>query len=166
MQITEFALTADEWSARGGYDVTFAGDVISEDRAVHALDRLRRVRHEFERVAHHPFDGLGSGDGSRCGDAAHAGGEIGSEPIDVVLGCVEVDESTVNADTNADVESESRMYPLAQRADRPDDVEAGVNGPMRVVLVSLGMAEHRQQTVALGGPDVAFVVVYDFEFTS
>ena len=56
------------------------------------------------------------------------------------------------------------LYPLAERVDCADDVESGVNRPMRVVLVSLGMAEHRQQPVALRGPDVAFVAFDDLVY--
>ena len=37
-----------------------------------------------------------------------AGGDVRSEPVDVVLGDVEVHESAVDADTDIDVESEAR----------------------------------------------------------
>src|SRR6185369_17969417 len=92
---------------------------------------------------------------------AHPGGEVGPQPVDVVLRGVEIDEAPVNADANADVEAEAGTHPRAECADRPDNVEPGVNGSVSVVLVSLRMAEHRQQTVALSGSDMAFVVAYD-----
>ena len=55
-------------------------------------------------------------------------------------------------------------HPLAQRGDLAGDVESGVHRTVCVVLVGLGMAEHCEQAVALGGTEMALVVVDDLEY--
>ena len=65
----------------------------------------------------------------------------------------------MNPHPDADVEPELSPHPAAQRGDGAGDVEPGVHRTVRVVLVGRGMTEHREQPVALGGADVALVMV-------
>ena len=111
MQIRDLTLTTDQRSAHARGDVAFANHAVVDDQFVDALDRLRRHLLEGEHIADHPFDRHRDGDGARLGEAAHPRRQIGSEAVDVVLGGVEIDESTVNPDPDADVEPEASVAP-------------------------------------------------------
>ena len=157
MQSSEFILTANQGTADLSARLVFTGDPVVDDLPLDAFDSLGRAGLEVELVAYHPFDRHRRRDLAGVGQAADAGGEIGAQPVDVVLGDVEVDQSAVDADTDVDIETEAVVHPRTEVGDFADDVQAGQHSTMGIVFVCLRMPENSHHAVALGGADVALV---------
>jgi hypothetical protein len=154
-------LPADQWSESALCGVAFGNCLIVDDRFVHALHRLRRPGLELERTLNQPFNRRRDRDGTRIGEAAYSCGHIGTEAVHVTCDGIEIDDSVIDADADADVEPETLSHALAEIADLAGEVECRLHRSVRVILVGEGMAENREQPVAVRRTDIALVAVDD-----
>ena len=152
LQSSEFLLTADQGTADVSARLVFTGDPVVDDLPLDAFDSLGRAGLEVELVAYHPFDRHRRRDLAGVGQAADAGGEIGAQSVDVVLGDVEVDQFAVDADTDVDIETEAVVHPRTEVGDFADDVQAGQHSTMGIVFVCLRMPEDSHHAAPLVEP--------------
>ena len=101
LDVGEFALPADHRAPGCRPWITFGDHLEVAHRCVHTLDRLGRLCFELESPADQRLDRLRHRDGAGIGDAADPCGEVGGQPVDVVLGGVEIDDPPVDADADA-----------------------------------------------------------------
>ena len=159
LYVRDFVLPADERAQGHPRGVPFESDAIVLDRILDALDMLRRKGFEVELALHQSPYRLGDGDGSGRSETRHAGGEIGGEPVDVVLFGVEIHHAAVNSDTDVEADTETLPGAFVQLRDVLADLEPRADSAMCVVLVRHGVAEDRQQAVTLDRRDVPFVCI-------
>ena len=157
LQIRQFFPPTDQRAGCEAGCVSFTDDPEMRDRALDALDRFGQPCFQFEPTADERFDGIRNHDGAGIGQAAHPCGEVCRKAEDVVLGEVEVDDSTVDADTDVDVEAEPPAHTFGELCHFVGDVQPSPDRTQHVVLVRGRVAEHRKQSVTLEEADMAFV---------
>ena len=128
---------------------------------VNALDGLGKLRLELESTTGELLDGLRNCDGAGFGEAAYPSGEVGGEAVNVILGGIQIRDSTVDSDPHIDVETKAAPHAGAEYGDLARNVKPGLHGALDIVLMCFRMAEDGEQPVALGVAEVAAIMLDD-----
>jgi hypothetical protein len=135
-------------------------DAVMRDRFLDALHQCSRAGLQLKVVAYQHLHGLGDHHCARWSQARDAGSQVGGQPVHVVFGGVQIHQPAVHPHPDVDLDPKAALRLVAEPGHLPGDFKSGVHRASHVVLVGDWVAEHRQQSVTLGGADVPFVSVH------
>ena len=138
-----------------------ADHLVVGDQPVHALDRSSGAALQLEGVTDQRRDRIGDHHRSRRCQTRHPRGQIRRQPVHVVLGGVQIHQPAVHPDPDRDLNPEAALGLLAEPFHRAGDLQPRQHRAPHIILMRLGMTEHRQQPVTLGGPDMPLIAVHD-----
>jgi len=121
------------------------------DQPLHTLNSGRRAGFQLKVVAHQRLDRIRDHDRSGWCQPRHPRRQIGRQPVDVVLGGVQIHQTAVHPYPHRDLHPEPALGLFAEFGDLAGDLEPGHHRAPYVVLMRAGVPEHHEQPVALGG---------------
>ena len=134
------------------------------DRFLDALHQRCAAALQLEVVAYQHLHRIGDHDCARWGQVRHPGSQVRRQPVDVVLGGVEIHQPAVHPNPDIDLDPEPATCLLAEPGHLPSDFQTGLHRASHVVLVGNRVTEHRLQSVTLGGANVPLVPLHDVHY--
>ncbi len=133
------------------------------DRLHDSLDRRSRALLQLEGALKQRRNDVGDHDRSGRGQARHARGQVGTESVDVVLAGVQIDEPAMNPHPGRKLTPDAAAQLFTEAGHLVADFQTRPHGAARIILMGLGVAEYRQQPLALRRADVAAKPVHDVQ---
>ena len=131
------------------------------DQLVDPLDCGSGQGLQLENVSQQRLDRIGDDDRPRRCKARDPRRQIGRQPVYVVLRGVQVHQPAMHPHSDSDLNSEAPLGLLAEPGHLAGDLQPGQNRPTHIVLMSVGVTEPRQQSVALRRADMALKAIHD-----
>jgi hypothetical protein len=93
------------------------------DEPVDTLDRSRRAGLQLEGVMDQRLDGIGDHHRSRRRQTRHPRGQVGGQPVHIVLGGVQIHQPAVHPDPDRDLNPEAALRLVAEPFHRAVDLQ-------------------------------------------
>src|ERR1700751_4478226 len=114
---------------------------------------------QLKVVVYQHLDRIRNYDSARRGQARDPRSQVGGQPVNVVMGGVQIHQPTMYPHPDIDLDREPALRLIAEAGHLPRDLQTGVHRSAHVVLVGNRVTEDSEQSVTVCGSDVPLVSV-------
>jgi hypothetical protein len=128
------------------------------------LDQRRGPLFQLKVVVYQHLDRIGNHDCARRGQARDPRSQVRGQPVDVVVGGVQIHQPTMYPNPDIDLDREPALRLIAEPGHLPRDLQTGVHRPAHIVLVGNRVTEYSKQSVTVSGADVPLIPVHRAQY--